>query len=207
MKTELDARPDTRKRILDIAEELLLTRGFNAFSYQFVSSALGVRNAAIHYHFPHKTDLGVALIERYRRRLQRFINAQLPLDVETQLTRYFELAESYFRHDQQVCPSGMLTTEFHTLPDEMRQAAAAFIAEMQAWSISIARRGREEGVFHYPGNENAMGVLMLAAMQGALQLARVDASWLALVKDQIRTLLCAGSQCTSDHKEPHVSAP
>jgi len=189
MKIAIDPKEDTRKRILDIAEELLLTRGFNAFSYQQVSSELGVRNAAIHYHFPHKTDLGIALIERYRRRLSRFIESQTDLGVSAQLERYFDLAESYFSHEQQVCPSGMLTTEFHTLPLEMRQQASAFIAEMRAWSIAIVQRGRSEGVFHYPGDPESMGVLVFAAMQGGLQLARVDSTWLQLVKQQIHALL------------------
>jgi TetR/AcrR family transcriptional repressor of nem operon len=50
-----DDRQDTKKRILDMAEDLLLTRGFNAFSYQHISSELGMKNAAIHYHYPKKT--------------------------------------------------------------------------------------------------------------------------------------------------------
>ncbi|TDR71657.1 TetR/AcrR family transcriptional regulator [Paludibacterium purpuratum] len=189
MKTAPDAKSDTRKRILDIAEELLLTRGFNAFSYQLVSSELGVRNAAIHYHFPHKTDLGVALIERYRRRLRRFIEAQATLPPDGQLERYFELAQSYFLQDKQVCPSGMLCTEFHTLPDAMRDQAAAFIGEMRNWSIELAERGRDGGIFHYPGTAEEMGVLMFSALQGGLQLARVDDTWLDTVKRQIKRLL------------------
>lgn len=189
MKTPADAKNDTRKRILDIAEELLLTRGFNAFSYQLVSSALGIRNAAIHYHFPHKTDLGVALIERYRRRLRRFIEAQETLSPSEQLQRYFELAQSYFVQDRQVCPSGMLSTEFHTLPAQMKLQAAAFIDEMRHWSIVLATRGREQGVFNYPGTPEDMGVLMFSALQGGLQLARVDDGWLDTVKRQISRLL------------------
>jgi TetR/AcrR family transcriptional repressor of nem operon len=46
-----------------------------------------VRNAAIHYHYPKKTDLGVALIQRYRRRFQRFVEAQLALTPAQQLER------------------------------------------------------------------------------------------------------------------------
>jgi TetR/AcrR family transcriptional repressor of nem operon len=189
MKNAADNRLDTRKRILDIAEELLLTRGFNAFSYQLISSALGVRNAAIHYHFPHKTDLGVALIERYRRRLGRFIDAQAGLAPRAQLERYFELALSYYQQDQQVCPSGMLTTEFHTLPEAMREQAAAFIEDMRSWSVALARHGRDVGEFHYPGSPEEMGAVMFSALQGGLQLARVDASWLDTVKQQLCRLL------------------
>jgi len=189
MKTATDVKGDTRKRILDIAEELLLQRGFNSFSYQQVSSELGVRNAAIHYHFPHKTDLGVALIQRYRHRLQRFVAAQSALAPEQQLERYFDLTQSYFLHDRQVCPSGMLCTEFHTLPEPMRVEAAAFINEMRVWSVALARRGRTDGVFVYSGDAADMGVLMLSALQGGLQLARVDDQWLEIVKRQLRALL------------------
>jgi TetR/AcrR family transcriptional repressor of nem operon len=189
MNTPPESKTDTRKRILDIAEELLLTRGFNAFSYHSVSQTLGVRNAAIHYHFPHKTDLGVALIQRYRRRLQRQIALQAALPPREQLERYFELAQSYFSHERQVCPSGMLSTEFHTLPEAMRIEATAFIDEMRAWSVAIMQGGREQGVFDFKGDAAAMGALMFSALQGGLQLARVEVGWLESLKQQIRALL------------------
>ena len=93
-----DPKTDTRKRILDIAEQLLLSRGFNAFSYQHISSELGVRNAAIHYHFPKKSDLGVALIQRYRRRFRRFIEQQAELDPA-------RAAGGVFRPQRQLLPA------------------------------------------------------------------------------------------------------
>lgn len=195
MNSQTDAaRHDTRRRILDIAEQLLLTRGFNGFSYQQISGELGVRNAAIHYHFPHKTDLGVALIERYRRRLKRYIDSgrAAPADVGRELERYFALAESYFRHDRQVCPSGMLSTEYETLPQPMREQSAAFVAEMRDWSVAIAGAGRAAGLFSFAGDPRDMGMLMVAALQGGLQLARIDAGWLEAVRRQITLLLGAG---------------
>ncbi|MBV8679881.1 MAG: TetR/AcrR family transcriptional regulator [Aquitalea sp.] len=189
MKPATDMKNDTSKRILDIAEELLLTRGFNAFSYQHISSALGVRNAAIHYHYPKKTDLGVALIQRYRRRFQRFVEAQGGLTPAQQLERYFTLTDAYFEHDQQICPSGILTTEYQTLPEEMQQQANAFVDEMRDWAVRIAACGREDGSMRYAGTPQAMGVLMLAALQGGLQLARTDQTVLLTLKEQIRALL------------------
>ena len=42
-----------------------MERGFHAFSYQDISSALGVRNAAVHYHFRTKVLLVAAVVERY----------------------------------------------------------------------------------------------------------------------------------------------
>jgi len=189
MKPATDPQNDTRRRILDIAEELLLTRGFNAFSYQHISSALGVRNAAIHYHYPKKSDLGVALIQRYRRRLGRFADVCAGQPPAAQLEQFFLLASAYFEKDRQVCPSGMLSTEFHTLPDDMQAEAAAFIGAMREWAVHIASVGRASGEFRYQGEPETVGVLLFAALQGALQLARVDATYLDDIKQQLRVTL------------------
>ena len=48
------AVPETSARILDIAERLVQTRGFNAFSYADIAAALHVTKATLHYHFPTK---------------------------------------------------------------------------------------------------------------------------------------------------------
>src|SRR6188768_3676076 len=65
------ARPapaaDTAQRILDVAERLVQTRGFNGFSYADIAEALDVTKASLHYHFPSKADLGRRLIERYEK--------------------------------------------------------------------------------------------------------------------------------------------
>ena len=58
---------DTAERILDVAEELLRTRGFNAFSYADVAAELGITKASLHYHFPGKGELGNALVNRLPR--------------------------------------------------------------------------------------------------------------------------------------------
>lgn len=56
---------DTAAIILDAAQELAQTRGYNAFSYRDLAERVGIRTASIHYHFPTKADLGVALVARY----------------------------------------------------------------------------------------------------------------------------------------------
>ena len=82
---------DTREEILNCAEELLQRRGYNAFSYQHIAVQLGIRNAAIHYHFPAKEDLGVALVQRYRQRFRDWCEqmAAEP-DAWTRLQAYFK---------------------------------------------------------------------------------------------------------------------
>ena len=42
----------TPQRILDVAEQLAQTRGFNGFSYADIAEQLLVTKASLHYHFP-----------------------------------------------------------------------------------------------------------------------------------------------------------
>ncbi|MBB4046226.1 AcrR family transcriptional regulator [Bacteroides reticulotermitis] len=39
-----------------MADELIKTIGYNAFSYADISKQLNIKNAAIHYYFPTKSD-------------------------------------------------------------------------------------------------------------------------------------------------------
>ena len=64
----------TSERILDIAERLVQTRGFNNFSYADIASELGITTASLHYHFPGKAELGQALITRYAERFSQALD-------------------------------------------------------------------------------------------------------------------------------------
>ena len=61
-----------RDEILDVAEALIRTSGFNGFSTRDVADAVGIKAASVHYHFPTKADIGVAVTERYT---DRFLEA------------------------------------------------------------------------------------------------------------------------------------
>ena len=61
----------TAEQILDLAETLIQTRSYSAFSYQDIADALGIRKASIHYHFPSKTELGRGGRESLHRAVRR----------------------------------------------------------------------------------------------------------------------------------------
>ncbi len=91
--TVRDAQPDTATRILDVAERLVQTSGFNGFSYADISAELGITKASLHHHFATKAELGRALIERY----SEAFNAALKVvdqrggDAAAKLERYVKL--------------------------------------------------------------------------------------------------------------------
>ena len=61
--TELPAS-NTSERVLDVAERLLQSRGFNGFSYATIAGEMGISKASLHYHYRSKAELGEALIAR-----------------------------------------------------------------------------------------------------------------------------------------------
>src|ERR1700747_3483129 len=109
-------QPRTSERILDIAERLVQVRGFNAFSYADVATELGITKASLHYHFPGKAELGLALITRYT---ERFMRALGEIDgggrhSRAKLAAYADLYADALR-GQRMCLCGMLAADYATL--------------------------------------------------------------------------------------------
>jgi len=57
------AASETSRRIFDVTERLVQTRGFNAFSHADIAGVLQITK--LRYHFQTRTNLGKYLIERY----------------------------------------------------------------------------------------------------------------------------------------------
>src|SRR5690349_21071740 len=60
----LDTSPDTKTRILDVAEGLFMEHGFEATSLRQLTSAAGVNLAAVNYHFGSKEELFQSVLTR-----------------------------------------------------------------------------------------------------------------------------------------------
>lgn len=56
---------DTRKRILDIAQDAVLTKGFGGTSIEEIIAAAGITKSGFFYHFRDKNELAKALLNRY----------------------------------------------------------------------------------------------------------------------------------------------
>ena len=56
---------DTRNRIMNIAEEAVLAKGFDATSIDEIVTAAEITKGGFFYHFPDKNALARALLERY----------------------------------------------------------------------------------------------------------------------------------------------
>ena len=184
---------NTKRAILDLAESLLQDKGFNGFSYAHIASELGVKNAAIHYHFPTKEALACAVVQRYRDRFQLWINNARVKDLSPQdkLNWFFDIYADMRADHGKVCLAGSLETEFHSIPAALRQQTEALTGELLAWLGSTLEEGREAGVFQFKGRPADKAALILSSLQGALQMARAlgEEKFYAVVEQHMLDLL------------------
>jgi AcrR family transcriptional regulator len=162
---------------LKVGEALFRERGYNGFSYQDISRPLGIRNAAVHYHFPSKGDLGVAIVERYRRLVGRLARhpATTGEQAVAQLQQLFrfELAQASSHGRPLVCPLAVLATDYANISAEMRDSGGKLVEEMRSWLSHVLEVGRREGAIRFPGEPQQKAVTILATFLGTRQLARL----------------------------------
>ena len=186
---------ETKIEILDLAENFLRDRGFNGFSYANISSALKIKNAAVHYYFPGKADLGVAVIQRARERFANWAQDQTIVSKTPaeKLEAFFRRYLKFLEAGKQVCLGGALETDFKTLPSAMQVETRKFASEILAWIEEVLVDGQEKRVLTFPGKAKDQAILILSSLQGALQMTRaVGPSCLHSAMGQIRLLTGKG---------------
>ncbi len=173
MRTSAATARETPERILDVAERLVQTRGFNGMSYADIAEALGVTKASLHYHFPSKADLGSRLISRYEEGFVRALSGidAREADPRKALRSYVRIYEQVLRQNR-MCLCGMLAAEHGTLPREMKARLGAYFDANEAWLVKILERGRSEGSLSFRGPASTKARMLVGALEGAMLLAR-----------------------------------
>ncbi|HEY5900435.1 MAG TPA: TetR/AcrR family transcriptional regulator [Burkholderiales bacterium] len=167
------ARPDTSQKILDLAERLVQTRGFNGFSYADIAESLGMTKASLHYHFPAKAALGRDLIQRYEK---NFVAALEAIDrtakkAAEKLERYAAIYAGVLRRDR-MCLCGMLAAEYATLPKPMQKEIRHFFDVNERWLAAVLEEGRRSRELAFEGTPAEVAAMLVSALEGAMMLAR-----------------------------------
>jgi TetR/AcrR family transcriptional regulator, transcriptional repressor for nem operon len=198
MPKNVDRGPsDTASAILDIAERLVQSRGFNGFSYADIATELGIAKASLHYHFPGKAELGESLIGRYA---TRFGEALADIDRSEaapfeKLRAYCDLYRSVLL-SRRMCLCGMLAAEYETLPLPMRDAVVGFFDQNQTWLAALLDAGRGAHALRFTGSSADAAHEIIAALEGAMLVSRPYHSTAVLDSVTNRVLL---EFSTSDH--------
>ena len=168
--SEMTEMPTKRDEILGTAERMIRTAGYNGFSTRDVANAVGIKAASVHSYFPTKSDIGVAVTERYT---ERFLD-QLgdPEAFEGRQKKTIEHYVDAFRQalvrDGNVCLCAVLGAEIGGLPMEVGEHARIFFERNLAWlKKALTASSRVSAA-----EAQALAIHILATLEGSMILSK-----------------------------------
>ncbi|GEL17004.1 TetR/AcrR family transcriptional regulator [Pseudonocardia asaccharolytica] len=164
---------DTRTKLLDAATELVRSRGYSAFSYADLASAVKIRKASIHYHFPTKEDLGAELVSSWRAQSLAKMDriGRDGRDTFDKLERYSTLYRADLPHGL-ICPCGALAAEADAIPERVRAEVDRFFEASIAWLTRTLAEGGARAEVRVDVDPAWSARSILSTFQGALIVAR-----------------------------------
>jgi TetR/AcrR family transcriptional repressor of nem operon len=165
----------TAEKIVRAARDLIMTRGYNGFSYADIAEAVGIRKASIHHHFPAKSDLAKAVVEETRAviRAQTEMLATADPDAGDQLRSYAGYWERCIADNSApFCVAGMLAAELPSLPADLAAAVRAHFADLTGWLTGLLKLGVRQGSVTIAASPEEEADAFMSAIYGAMLSAR-----------------------------------
>ena len=183
----------TRDRILNAAQDLFETRGYNATGIAEILRASGANTGSLYHFFGNKEDLLVAVLHRHTERLDQEVLEPAARKSDDPVERVLALLSGYRRalrasRFRKGCPVGDLSLEVAAVSPAAQEGVAKYFT---SWCDGV--EGWLEDANCLPPNSDPARTarLLLTVVQGALMQARVlrsvkpfDAS-----VDELRSLL------------------
>jgi TetR/AcrR family transcriptional repressor of nem operon len=162
----------TRDEIIGLADQLIRSKGFNAFSYSDISAAMDVRNAAIHYHFPSKSALGISVIDEELARIATSRQEWAHLPGDEQIKR---IMQGFFDKSRKgmICLTGSLTPDYETFSPDMQLKVVEMCEAILGWLGNCLEKGREERTLHFHGKAPDRALLLMSTLVSSLLLSRI----------------------------------
>ncbi len=162
----------TVNSILDAAQRITQTVGYNGLSFRDVASAVGIKSASVHYHFPTKGHLGAAIARRYTDGLAAHL-AQIDAahaDPRAALAAYVSTIRTALGEGGKMCLGGMLAAETDAIPAEVQAEVRRFIDANTGWLAGTLARLTGRTAEDSDVRDHALA--LFAALEGAMMMAR-----------------------------------
>ena len=161
----------TRDLLVDQASCIVRKAGYAGFSYADLSKVVGFTKATIHYYFPNKRDLAVAMVKSHRQTLTGELQ-QIWKHASSGGDRLALYANLYRTAVEQGdgCLCGVLAAEFPALPAKLQQEVHGFFDDNTAWLEAVLLNGSFRSLSLTEVRGRAQ--MIIATLQGALLITR-----------------------------------
>lgn len=164
-----DSKPGNRDRIIEAANRLFYTKGYNLTSFADVADELGLSKGNLHYHFNSKDDLLAAVVSLRLQGIKQNLthwDAEFP-DAKDRLRRFVQMmlneTNALARYG---CPLGSLNMELGKCQRELRDKSRLMFDVFRHWL---------QKAFQQLGHKNSkeLSTHLLSMAQGAALLTYV----------------------------------
>lgn len=162
----------TRETIIETADYFIRSNGFNAFSFSDISDKIGIKTSSIHYHFPTKSDLGVATIKEH---IERFEKLKSDLENKSPLVKLkgFLSIYSQVKSENKVCLVGSLATDLNTVDENIKKELKIFAALVLDWVTEVLAEGKKQKIFEFEGKPRTKALMVITNILAIIQLSRL----------------------------------
>ncbi|MFA6303521.1 MAG: TetR/AcrR family transcriptional regulator [Legionella sp.] len=168
---------NTQERILSAAESLIQKRGYNAFSYKDIAAEVGIKTSSIHYYYPAKEDLAVAVIDWQINRIASVlddIKGQAHLSTKDKLLMLIESIVSLtYADEMKMCLGGMFASELLSLPESVQIKARHFFKTLTQWIEEVLTEGKQLGSMKLLYPMDKFPLYLVLQIEGALLMSRL----------------------------------
>lgn len=182
----------TRESLLEAAGNLVQEVGWASFSFRDLADRVGIRSPSIHYHFPTKADLGVALVTwmRERRWEKECLLVELHPNPRDRLIALGDLIAECSCDGNRSCPIYALQAEYSVLPEGMQAALKGWIDDCLASLARWLDEGRASGVLRFSGSATLEAMVVWSVLQQGTQLHRThpDTDYPAIIRQLVDTI-------------------
>lgn len=150
---------------MDIAESGYRQGGFAGLSFRDIAAALDMKSASVHYHFPHKEDLGKAVVERYADNLFDTLGAADSAEdkIDDRIRRLISAYQAAYAEGESSCLCAVLGSVSPQLPPAVQTAVDHFFARLIAWT--------EKALIDTEPSAYPNAAHIISALQGAMILS------------------------------------
>jgi len=171
----------TKERILEAAEEIMLTKGFHSVGLAEILAAVQVPKGSFYHHFSSKEQFGVELIAHYvegnTTQMRRFFESSGTTALQ-QLTDYwaYQIGTATQGECKQCCLVVKLGLEVASFSEPMRKVLAEGLKTWRGIFEKAVRAGQIDGSIRSGLDPVETAAAIQDHWQGALQRMQVEKS-------------------------------
>ncbi len=162
---------ETRTTLLNHAEDLSRSVGFNGFSFADLSAGAGIRKASVHYHFATKSDLAQALIARYRGDVAQALGA-LSGTAAAQLRGFLAVYRTALGNGETVCLCVAMSASRDSFDAATLGELNRFQADVIDWLAQVFKTAMTDRTIADVALPLAEAQAAMALVEGAQLMAR-----------------------------------